>query len=320
MAQYARPDSDVSNDLWEDEGGASTDLYQSIDESSASDSDYIESFTFPSNDIYEAGLGNVDDPSSSSGHVVRYRYSKDVADGAQMDLIVRLMQGSTTIASQTHTDISDSWTDGSFTLTSGEADSITDYTNLRLQFDANRPGTGQARAIRVSWAELEVPDASSSYDLSVADATLAGLTTDAPTIAQQFDLSVSDVNLAGLTTDAPTIAQQFDLSVSDVDLAGLVADAPTIAQQFDLSVADVALAGLVADVPTIAQQFDLSVSDVDLAGLTADTPSIGQGQALNANDVTLAGLTTDAPTIAQQFNLSVVDATLCVDLPVCIES
>ncbi len=159
MTQYARPDSDISNDNWEDDGGGSVNLYQTIDETTASESDYLISHSFPSNDIYEAGLSDVTDPVSSVGHTVLYRYKKSAADGAQMNITVRLMQGTTIIASKAVPNISEVWTDNSFALTGGEADSITDYTDLRLQFEAIRPGSGQARGVLVSWAELQVPDA-----------------------------------------------------------------------------------------------------------------------------------------------------------------
>ena len=41
MTQYARPDSDVSDGSFLNASGNNTNLYQSIDESTASDSDYV---------------------------------------------------------------------------------------------------------------------------------------------------------------------------------------------------------------------------------------------------------------------------------------
>lgn len=134
--QVARPSSDQSIGNWEDEGGATTDLYQSIDEETASDSDYIQSEINPSTSSCQVTLQNLTDPESSSGHIVRYRYRKD-NDNSTIDITVRLKQGGTTIASQTHNGVSTTWTDGSFTLTGGEADNITDYTDLRIEFEAD---------------------------------------------------------------------------------------------------------------------------------------------------------------------------------------
>lgn len=139
MAQFARPDSDVSVGAWTTDAGGTTNLFQSIDESSASESDYIRSELAPSSSVYECGLSNLVDPLSSAGHVVRYRYQKDAAGGATINLVVQLRQGaSTVIASATHNGISETITAGSFTLSSGEADSITDYTDLRIRFSATQ--------------------------------------------------------------------------------------------------------------------------------------------------------------------------------------
>jgi hypothetical protein len=67
----------------------------------------------------------------SAGHIVRYRIS---ATGG--GIIVRLREGSTTIASWTHNPAPASPTTYAQTLSGGEADSITSYSALSLQFEA----------------------------------------------------------------------------------------------------------------------------------------------------------------------------------------
>lgn len=134
MAQFARPDSDVAVGLW-----TPTPLYQQIDEVTPSDVDYIESAKNPVSDTCEVGLSDVEDPEVSTGHIVRYRYKKDAAGGNVIDLTVKLMQGAVEIASWTHNDIGDSIVQAEQTLTGPQADSITDYTDLRIQFIANVP-------------------------------------------------------------------------------------------------------------------------------------------------------------------------------------
>lgn len=137
MAQFARPDGDQSVGNWTTDGGGTSNLYQSIDEASPSDADYVRSELSPSSSSYECTLGNLEDPQSSSGHVVRYRYAKDAAGGQTINLTVQLRQGaSTVIASATHNDISETVTAGSITLSGAEADAITDYSDLRLRFTA----------------------------------------------------------------------------------------------------------------------------------------------------------------------------------------
>jgi len=125
-AQYARPTSDVSAGTWT--ASAGSDLFAMLDETSANDSDYI---TTTSASTCEVALGSLTDPASSTGHIVRYRIS---ATGG--GIIVRLREGSTTIASWTHNPAPASLTTYAQTLSGGEADSITNYAALKLQFEA----------------------------------------------------------------------------------------------------------------------------------------------------------------------------------------
>lgn len=145
MAQFARPNADVTDGNWTKSTGGNVDLYTMIDEASADDADYIQSGLAPSSDVCVVGLSSVEDPQSSSGHVVRYRYAKDASGGAQIDLTVQLRQGYTSegaqgtlIHSEAHTNISNTWTAGSFTLNASEADSITNYGSLYLRMVANQ--------------------------------------------------------------------------------------------------------------------------------------------------------------------------------------
>lgn len=138
VSAYARPISDVSAGSWTDQSGGTTNLYSVIDETSYSDADYVKSSDLTSGtDVLEVALTSLTDPVSSTGHIVRYRYRAQGAAAATMDLVVSLRQGaSTTIATWTHTDIGTSYVDAVQTLSSGEANSITDYTDLRLRFVA----------------------------------------------------------------------------------------------------------------------------------------------------------------------------------------
>jgi hypothetical protein len=74
--QFARPDADVTDGSWTNELGSATDLYASLDESTATDSDYIQSSVNPSSDVAEVALGNVSDPTVHTGHRVRYRIQR----------------------------------------------------------------------------------------------------------------------------------------------------------------------------------------------------------------------------------------------------
>jgi hypothetical protein len=158
MAQFARPDSDITQTSFT--GGFST-----IDESVASDADFAYGANNTAAEL-EVGLSNVTDPNSSTGHVFRYRIARTnagVVDGGgnAVTVTARLMQGTTQIATDTAKTATGTWTQYAYTLSAAEADAITNYNDLRLEFLTS--GSGGSPAVRrggaVSWAEFEVPDA-----------------------------------------------------------------------------------------------------------------------------------------------------------------
>jgi hypothetical protein len=158
------PASDITTTGWATQTGATTNLYQVIDEDSASDTDYVASEP-ASTSALEVGLQSGTDPASSSGHVVHYRYRKQGTPAA--DLTVSLREGaSTEIASWAHTGISTSWTQADQTLTGTQADSITDYTALRLRF---APTTATSAPSKVS-------DRGSTQNITSQGSTTVSLT------------------------------------------------------------------------------------------------------------------------------------------------
>ena len=125
-AQFCAPTSDVTVGSWSPTSGAS--LYAMLDETTPSDVDYIRTGT-PA-DSCTVGLAAATDPAVSTGHVVSYRIQGNGTSG----LTVSLRQGATLIASWTHDPAPTDWTTYAQLLTAGEADAITDYAALRLQF------------------------------------------------------------------------------------------------------------------------------------------------------------------------------------------
>lgn len=148
MAQFGRPSADTYNaDLWVDEAAGGTNIWDGIDEVSFSDADYIESPTAPTSDVYVTKLTTLEDPLSSTGHVVRARAGKDAAGGATITLTGELRQAyvnegtpgtliATCFNAVTLGDSIAALSD--YTLSGAEADAITDYTNLYLRFVANQ--------------------------------------------------------------------------------------------------------------------------------------------------------------------------------------
>jgi hypothetical protein len=194
------PSSDVVVNSWTTDGGGSTNLYATIDETAASDTDYVQSPAAPTaGQYYAAGLQASSDPLSSSGHIVHYRYQKNVSGGA-VDLTVDLRQGaSIVIASWTHTDIGSSWTTQNQTLSGAEADSITDYSDLRLRFTPS----------------LVTPDA---VPAKVADRASANLNTGVTTV---------DLVLSGLTVGNYLIIR----SAADNSISGGLPQSFTLSNQ-----------------------------------------------------------------------------------------
>lgn len=146
MTQFQRPNADTLIGNYEDEGGGVSDIFQSINEESPSDVDYIISPQDPSAEVYVCGLTTAEDPLSNVNHTVRYRYSKNVAAGFTIDLLVELREGyvdegtqGSKIADWTHSDIGATPVTAEQELSAGEAAGITDYTDLFLRFRFNKP-------------------------------------------------------------------------------------------------------------------------------------------------------------------------------------
>lgn len=139
MPQFARPDTDADNTgAYTDQAGGSTNIYTTIDESSANDTDYIRTPAGAGTYVYTARLSDVTDPVSSSNHIMRMRTSADQDAQQSVSFTHQLRQGytnegspGTLIASQSRNSVtSTTWTDSSYTLSGAEADAITDYTAL----------------------------------------------------------------------------------------------------------------------------------------------------------------------------------------------
>jgi hypothetical protein len=128
-AQLAAPASDISAGNWvRSLDNAGTGLYTMLDEPTYDDNDYVY---VNSDSTLEVKFASVSDPATSTGHKVRYR----IKGNGAATITVSLRQGTgTEIASWAHTAASTTTTSYEQTLSSGQADSITDYADLRLRF------------------------------------------------------------------------------------------------------------------------------------------------------------------------------------------
>lgn len=131
------PVSDFSVGGWKNESGGTT-LYASVSKpSGVNDSTYIVATKSLSADTARI---KVDIPPYEVGQTVYvdYRICKDPPDATQLvDMVVKLYQSSTLIASWTHTNISTTFTDFSQPLTAPQVAAITDYTQLYIEFVSN---------------------------------------------------------------------------------------------------------------------------------------------------------------------------------------
>lgn len=126
-AQFLRPISDISNTGWTPSSGS--DLFAMIGETVRNDATYISATEVGA--ICEVLLGtSAGDPLSSINHLPRI-----VMSAGTGGIILRLKQGATVIKEWTYASLAGTDTLYEPTLTSGEIDSITDYTDLRLYME-----------------------------------------------------------------------------------------------------------------------------------------------------------------------------------------
>ena len=170
MVQIARPDADVSTGGWTPEGtSAQATIWESLDEVSANDgTDYIESVA--ADHTCEVGLDNsITDPGGNTDYVLRLRIQGNGSGGPERCLIA-LFEGATQRAISGNFSERAAWGSKSYTLTTGEADSITAFTDLRIKLISDNLGGGET--MWVTQAFFEVPDASSPVDYPPIDRSI----------------------------------------------------------------------------------------------------------------------------------------------------
>lgn len=188
----ARPDSDVNTGAWTTDAGNSSTLYAQIDETSASDSDYIRSETGPASSLVQVSLS---DPSIAAG-AGQLDFHAGTTDQGNVFTIVRLLQGSNTLATFYYPESFSSATAFSEVLSTAVIASISDATNLRLQWEAQAP--------TFDW------DASSQQLQSRFGFTRSG------------SVGGTYVNSAGFIRLAPADTPRFDYDPNSLLLKGLL--------------------------------------------------------------------------------------------------
>jgi hypothetical protein len=188
--QYARPDGTITAGAWSVSGAPSH--HEAIDESSPNgDTDYIQA---SANTTAEVSLTGVTDPGVDTGHVIRFN-SLVQRTGSTVE--VQLYQGAVPIAStgpRIHAS-SNIYETFAYTLSAGEAGTITDYSDLRLRIISSI----DRRSVRVTWAELEVSDGGPGSPPTVANPSIAAVEDTTATLGGEVtDIGSTDVTERGI--------------------------------------------------------------------------------------------------------------------------
>ncbi len=155
MAQFGRPASDISIGPWTDDGAGTTDLYLAVSDSS--DLTWIEDLN-GGNGTAEFTMDALDDPIGNVDHIIRGRM-RSAGSGAPERLNVQIWQGASFQVATTGNISNRSAGFGlfGFAITDVEADSITDYGDLRFRVISSNLGGTEDMFVADVW--FQVPDA-----------------------------------------------------------------------------------------------------------------------------------------------------------------
>jgi hypothetical protein len=129
--QVAAPTADIAAGGWTSSlGGA---LYAAVDETTQNDSDYIYSPNNPTTEQFEIMFASLVDPQSSAGHTIRLGLQ---AIGQDTTFTFKLVQGTTVLDTWTESVTAGATATRPHTLSGIVADSITNYSDLRLRGSA----------------------------------------------------------------------------------------------------------------------------------------------------------------------------------------
>lgn len=150
MTQTALPASTISNN-WDTLVGATA--HEALQ---SSDGDTSKISTVTQGDICEVKVDSLTDPENNINHVITIS-AQATGSGGPERITFRLIENTTIRASSASTAITrGSYADYTYTLSTAEADTITDHTDLRIRIEATVLGS---ETLDVSFAKFEVDDA-----------------------------------------------------------------------------------------------------------------------------------------------------------------
>lgn len=290
MAQYLRPSSDITIGVW-----TPTPLYQQIDEITPNDGDSINAGKNATGATFEVLLTSGNDPNLNTGHIIRIRVSDD-KNNATSD--VYLYQGTTLIATIPTVSHTTTYTTHTYTLTGTEADSITDYTNLRLRVVSNSTAAGTPY---VSWAEFEIPDPPPNNALTSQEITTGTPTLEQSSLSQNNVLASQGINSGTPVLDQSSISQVHSLSSQEF-ISNIALEQSDIEINYNLVSQDIVEQAPTIDTPEAEGFAELVGQEVISQGLFEE-PALSQIHILGSQELS-SGTFLEQSNIEVNHNLS----------------
>lgn len=164
-------------------------------------------------DTCRVNVASIDDPENNVNHVIRFRATA-TGSGAAEKMSVQLFEGATERATSSTISITrTSWNNYSYTLSSTEADSITAYTDLRLQVTAATLGS---ETLRVTQIYLETDDAPSgtTHNITVSELNEGS---DSDSITKTIPITVSESNEGSDASVVQNAGTVHNITVSEIN-------------------------------------------------------------------------------------------------------
>ena len=307
MTQTARPISDVTVDSW-----APAPLWSKVND--VSDSTWIYGPGGATTQC-EVKLGSLTDPVSSSGHVIYVRAMVQSGSGAYEGLTWYLYQGSTLKATSAEVAVSRTTkTTYSYTLTGTQADSLTDYSDLRVRLAQTAIGVEERINVYDVW--MECPDAVANAEVTPSTVTVVAAV-PGPTVMGDANPALTTV-AATTTVTTPTVAAIQNQNVTPTTVAAVAAIPDATAGTGCSASPDTVVAVVAIDIPDIAGNASPTPATVAaVAAIAGPTVEVEAGET-DVYPATLAmAVVIETPTLTGDANVTpaTVAATASISVP-----
>ncbi len=125
------PTGDINLGGWKTNTNTKTNLFDTVDEITQDDVDFVTTRIDTTPSVIQQKFPPMTDPKSSSNHKISYRIS--AKNAPTHSVRVSLMEGLTERAFWVHTNLTSSFQTFTQTLTAAQADSIVNYSDLRIK-------------------------------------------------------------------------------------------------------------------------------------------------------------------------------------------